>query len=132
VMLHRAILGSFERFIGILIEHFAGAMPVWLAPVQAIVMNISEHQADYARTVAKSLREAGFRVESDLRNEKISYKIREHSLQKLPYQVVVGDKEVAAEMVAVRSRQGTDLGQMPIAALIDRLQSEAAKLGRSA
>jgi len=132
VMLHRAILGSFERFIGILIEHFAGAMPVWLAPVQAVVMNISEHQADYARAVARTLREAGFRVETDLRNQKISYKIREHSLQKLPYQVVVGDKEVAAKLVAVRSRQGEDLGQMAVDALIDRLESEAGQLGRSA
>jgi threonyl-tRNA synthetase len=132
VMLHRAILGSFERFIGILIEHFAGAMPVWLAPVQAVVMNISEHQADYARAVATTLREAGFRVDTDLRNEKISYKIREHSLQKLPYQVVVGDKEVAAQTVAVRTRQGDDLGQMASDALIDRLKSEADKLGRSA
>jgi threonyl-tRNA synthetase len=132
VMLHRAILGSFERFIGILIEHFAGAMPVWLAPVQAVVMNISEHQADYARAVATTLREAGFRVDTDLRNEKISYKIREHSLQKLPYQVVVGDKEVVAQTVAVRTRQGEDLGQMASDALIDRLKSEAGKLGRSA
>ncbi len=132
VMLHRAILGSFERFIGILIEHFAGAMPVWLAPVQAVVSNISEHQADYARAVAERLREAGFRVETDLRNEKISYKIREHSLQKLPYQVVVGDKEVAAKLVAVRTRQGEDLGQMAIDALINRLESEAAQLGRAA
>src|SRR5690606_37363026 len=100
VMLHRAILGSMERFIGILIEHYAGAFPLWLAPVQVVVMNISERQADYAQSVAQALREAGFRAEADLRNEKINYKIREHSLQKLPYQVVVGDKEKAANKVA--------------------------------
>src|SRR5205085_8390105 len=95
VMLHRAIVGSMERFIGILIEHYAGAMPVWLAPVQTVVMNISEHQTDYAQEVAKTLRNASIRAAADLSNEKISYKIREHSLQKLPYQIVVGDKEVA-------------------------------------
>ena len=92
-MLHRAIVGSLERFIGILIEHYAGAMPLWLAPVQAVVLNITERQADYARQVAEALEAAGFRVEADLRNEKITYKIREHSLQKLPYQLIVGDKE---------------------------------------
>ncbi|MBS1219348.1 MAG: threonine--tRNA ligase, partial [Proteobacteria bacterium] len=112
VMLHRAILGSLERFIGILIEHYAGAMPAWLAPVQAVVMNISEAQAGPVAGVAETLKKAGFRVEADLRNEKISYKIREHSLQKLPFQLVVGDKEVAAQLVAVRSRKGEDLGQM--------------------
>ncbi|MDP2239790.1 MAG: threonine--tRNA ligase [Burkholderiales bacterium] len=132
VMLHRAILGSLERFIGILIEHYAGAMPVWLAPVQAVVMNISEHQADYAGKVAAELLKAGFRAESDLRNEKISYKIREHSLQKLPYQVVVGDKEVAAQVVAVRTRKGEDLGQMPLRDFIARLNTEAAQKGRAA
>ena len=132
VMLHRAILGSLERFIGILIEHYAGAMPVWLAPVQAVVMNISEHQADYARQVAKELEIAGFRAEADLRNEKISYKIREHSLQKLPYQVVVGDKEVAALMVAVRTRKGEDLGQMALKDFISRLKTEAGEKGRAA
>ena len=132
VMLHRAILGSLERFIGILIEHYAGAMPVWLAPVQAVVMNISEHQADYAGQVAAELQKAGFRAETDLRNEKISYKIREHSLQKLPYQVVVGDKEVAAQVVAVRTRKGEDLGQMPLRDFIARLNTEAAQKGRAA
>jgi len=124
VMLHRAIVGSMERFIGILIEHYAGALPLWLAPVQAVVLNISEHQADYAAAVAASLRAAGFRVTTDLRNEKISYKIREHSLQKLPYQVVVGDKERAAKMVAVRSRTGEDLGQMSLEAFAGRLMRE--------
>ncbi|MBX9810703.1 MAG: threonine--tRNA ligase [Burkholderiales bacterium] len=132
VMLHRAILGSLERFIGILIEHYAGAMPVWLAPVQAVVMNISEHQADYAGQVTKMLKEAGLRAEADLRNEKISYKIREHSLQKLPYQVVVGDKEVAAQMVAVRTRKGEDLGQMTLRDFVSRLKTEAGKRGRAA
>src|SRR5205085_2551944 len=111
VMLHRAIVGSMERFIGILIEHYAGAMPVWLAPVQAVIINISEHQTDYAREVTESLRNRGIRAVADLRNEKISYKIREHSLQKLPYQIVVGDKEVAAHQVAVRTRRGEDLGR---------------------
>jgi threonyl-tRNA synthetase len=124
VMLHRAIVGSMERFIGILIEHYAGALPLWLAPVQAVVANISEHQADYATEVAAALRAAGFRVVADLRNEKISYKIREHSLQKLPYQVVVGDKEKAAKMVAVRSRTGEDLGQMTLEAFVGRLMRE--------
>ena len=132
VMLHRAILGSFERFIGILIEHYAGAMPVWLAPVQAVVMNISEHQAPYAREVTKTLAKSGLRVESDLRNEKISYKIREHSLQKLPYQVVVGDKEMAANQVAVRTRKGEDLGRMALEAFVTRVKAEAAQLGRAA
>ncbi len=132
VMLHRAVLGSFERFIGILVEHYAGAMPVWLAPVQAVVMNISEHQIDYAQRVTGVLRTAGMRAEADLRNEKISYKIREHSLQKLPYHVVVGDKEVAAQQVAVRTRGGRDLGQMALEAFIALLQAEAAKMGRVA
>ena len=126
VMLHRAILGSMERFIGILIEHHAGALPLWLAPVQAVVLNISEGQVDYAAQVEERLREAGLRVAADLRNEKITYKIREHSLQKLPYQLIVGDKEVAASAVAVRTRGGGDLGQMPLQALVERLQAEAA------
>ncbi len=132
VMLHRAVLGSFERFIGILIEHYAGAMPVWLAPVQAAVINISEHQAAYAQQVTETLADAGLRVESDLRNEKISYKIREHSLQKLPYQVVVGDKEMAAQKVAVRTRKGEDLGQMAVETFISRIHAEMAQLGRAA
>ena len=124
VMLHRAILGSLERFIGILIENWSGALPLWLSPVQAVVLNISEKQSDYAEYVAKILREAGLRAESDLRNEKITYKIREHSLNKLPYQIVVGDKEMVANLVAVRTRGGQDLGQMPLEALIERLHSE--------
>ncbi|MCM8613569.1 threonine--tRNA ligase [Accumulibacter sp.] len=126
VMLHRAILGSLERFIGILVEHYAGAMPLWLSPIQAVVLNISEKQADYARQVAAALRGAGLRVEADLRNEKITYKIREHSMSKLPYQVVVGDKEVAANLVAVRTRGGRDLGQMTLEALTGRLLEEVA------
>ncbi len=130
VMLHRAILGSLERFIGILIEHYAGAMPAWLAPVQAIVMNISEAQAEHVAEVAETLKKAGFRAVADLRNEKISYKIREHSLQKLPFQLVIGDKEVAAKLVAVRSRKGEDLGQMPLDAFLSLLNGEIAKKGR--
>ncbi|BDD93847.1 threonine--tRNA ligase [Pandoraea sp. XJJ-1] len=126
VMLHRAILGSLERFIGILIEHHAGAMPVWLAPEQVIVLNVSEKTADYAQAVTKKLKEQGLRARSDLRNEKISYKIREHSLQKVPYLVVVGDKEQEANTVAVRARGGVDLGVMPVDALIERLAQECA------
>ncbi len=124
VMLHRAILGSMERFIGILIEHHAGAFPLWLAPMHVVLMNISQAQEEYARQVAQKLREAGLRVQLDLRNEKITYKIREHSLQKLPYQLIVGDKEVAGSLVAVRSRGGEDLGQMTLEALLQRLQTE--------
>jgi len=131
VMLHRAVLGSFERFIGILIEHYAGAMPLWLAPQQVAVLSISEHQAAYAKRVAGQLMQAGLRAVADLRNEKISYKIREHSLQKLPYQVIVGDKELAAEKVAVRTRKGEDLGQMSLADFVSRLRAEEARLGRA-
>ncbi len=126
VMLHRAILGSLERFIGILIENYAGAMPLWLSPMQAVVLNISEKQGEYAGQVAARLRDAGLRVEADLRNEKITYKIREHSLSKPPYQIVVGDKEMAANLVAVRTRGGRDLGQMPIEALTTLLLDEIA------
>ncbi len=125
VMLHRAIVGSMERFIGILIEHYAGAMPLWLAPIQVVVLNISEGQADYANGVARALKRAGMRCEADLRNEKIAYKIREHSLQKLPYQLIVGEKEKAAEKVAVRTRSGEDLGQISLPDFIARLRSEA-------
>jgi threonyl-tRNA synthetase len=124
VMLHRAIVGSMERFIGILIEHHAGAFPLWLAPVQAVVLNITDRQADYARSIVERLRSAGFRVQVDTSNEKIGYKIREHSLQKLPYQLVVGDKEMQAGAVAVRARSGQDLGAMPVERLIERLTSE--------
>jgi threonyl-tRNA synthetase len=124
VMLHRAILGSLERFIGILVENHAGALPLWLAPVQMTVINISQAQDAYASQLAETLRAAGFRVQADLRNEKITYKIREHSLQKLPYLLIVGDKEMAAGLVAVRNRQGEDLGQMSVEALLQRLKSE--------
>jgi threonyl-tRNA synthetase len=132
VMLHRAILGSLERFIGILIENHAGAMPLWLAPHQVVIMNISEHQAEYAGGVAERLKAAGLRAFADLRNEKITYKIREHSLQKLPYQLIVGDKEVAANAVAVRTRGGTDLGQMSFDAFVARLRSELPRAGSTA
>jgi threonyl-tRNA synthetase len=125
VMLHRAIVGSFERFIGILIEHHAGAFPLWLAPQQVVVMNITERQASYALEVKNKLVNQGFRAFADLRNEKISYKIREHSLQKLPYQVVVGDKELQAATVAVRTRSGEDLGAMSLDAFAARLRAEA-------
>ena len=124
VMLHRAIVGSMERFIGILIENFAGALPLWLSPVQAVVTPITDAQADYAAEIQQTLKKHGFRVDADLRNEKISYKIREHSLQKLPYVLVVGDKEKAAGAVAVRSRGNHDLGVVPVSALIERLQTE--------
>ncbi len=124
VMLHRAILGSLERFIGILIENHAGALPLWLSPAQVVVLNISEGQSDYAREVTDRLKCNDIRANADLRNEKITYKIREHSLQKLSYQIIVGDKEVAAEMVAVRTRSGLDLGQMSLQALIERLKVE--------
>ncbi|HEX9180825.1 MAG TPA: threonine--tRNA ligase [Burkholderiales bacterium] len=132
VMLHRAILGSLERFIGILVENYAGAFPLWLAPEQVVVMNISEHQAEYAAQVARRLHEAGLRAVADLRNEKITYKIREHSMQKLPYQLIVGDKEVAVQMVAVRTRKGEDLGQMPLEAFIERLRGEPGMSGGAA
>jgi len=125
VMLHRAIVGAMERFIGILIEHYAGAFPLWLSPQQVVVLNITERAAAYAQSVKERLVEQGFRAFCDLRNEKISYKIREHSLQKLPYQLVVGDKEMQANTVAVRTRSGEDLGAMSLDAFAARLQAEA-------
>ncbi|MCL1633042.1 threonine--tRNA ligase [Luteimonas sp. SX5] len=124
VMLHRAIVGSMERFIGILIEHHAGSFPAWLAPVQAVVANITDAQADYVDEVRKTLTNQGFRVESDLRNEKIGYKIREHTLQRVPYLLVVGDREVENGAVAVRTRGGEDLGTMTVAAFAERLRNE--------
>ena len=126
VMLHRAIVGSLERFIGILIEESAGALPVWLAPVQIAVLNITDAQAQYARSVAKSLQNQGLRVDLDLRNEKITYKIREHSMQKLPYLLVVGDKEMEAGAVAVRARGGKDLGAMSLDAFVQLITSDIA------
>ncbi len=124
VMLHRAILGSMERFIGILIEHFSGYLPVWLAPCQAVVANISERQAAYAAEVAEMLKNQGFRVESDLRNEKIGLKIRDHTLQRTPYLLVVGDREVELRTVAVRSRRGDDIGVLPIDEFAQLLSKE--------
>ena len=127
VMLHRAIVGSFERFIGMLIEHHAGALPAWLAPVQVSVLNITDQQADYAREVVKSLQKQGLRVASDLRNEKITYKIREHSMQKVPYILVVGDKEKANGAVAVRARGNQDLGVMPLADFTQKIAADIAQ-----
>jgi threonyl-tRNA synthetase len=124
VMLHRAILGSLERFIGILIEHYAGALPVWLSPVQVVVMNITDRQADYVREVAKTLTDQGFRVEMDLRNEKIGFKIREHTLQRVPFLIVAGDREVDSGQVAVRTRTGEDLGSLPLAEFVTRLRED--------
>ena len=124
VMLHRAILGSLERFIGILIEHYAGALPVWLSPVQAVVMNITDKQAGYVKEVAEKLKKQGFRVQMDLRNEKIGFKIREHTLQRIPYLLVVGDREMENGAVAVRQRGGEDLGAMPLDDFIARLQDD--------
>lgn len=125
VMLHRAIVGSMERFIGILIEHHAGAFPAWLAPVQAVVMNITDAQAEAVQDVAKFLNSKGFRVQADLRNEKVGYKIREHTLQRVPYLLVVGDREREAGAVAVRTRGGEDLGSMPVDAFATRLAAES-------
>jgi threonyl-tRNA synthetase len=127
VMLHRAILGSIERFIGILIEHYAGSLPFWLAPVQAVVMNITDRQADYCAEVTKSLQDKGFRVDLDLRNEKIGFKIREHTLQRTPYLLVVGDREKEDRSVAIRTRGGEDLGAMPLDAVVSRFNTEAEK-----
>jgi threonyl-tRNA synthetase len=124
VMLHRAIVGSMERFIGILIENHAGALPLWLAPQQVVLMNVTDRQEPYVREVEAKLREAGFRVAADLRNEKITYKIREHSIQKLPYQLVLGDKEVAAKTVSARTRAGENLAPVPLEAFISRLKDE--------
>lgn len=124
VMLHRAIVGSMERFIGILIEHHAGLLPPWLAPVQAAVFSITDAQADYVAEVTQALVDKGFRVEADLRNEKVGYKIREHTIQKVPYLLVVGDREKEAGAVSVRTRSGEDLGSMPLADFVERLQAE--------
>jgi len=126
VMLHRAIVGSLERFIGIMVEETAGALPAWLAPVQVVVLNITDAQAEYVRTVAKTLQNQGFRVETDLRNEKITYKIREHSMQKVPYLIVVGDKEMASGAVAVRARGGQDLGVMSLEDFSQKISADVA------
>ena len=132
VMLHRAILGSFERFIGILIEHYEGVFPTWLAPTQVAVLNITDKQADYVHFVEDALRTKGFRVISDLRNEKIGFKIREHTIQKVPYLLVVGDKEVESQTVAVRARRGEDLGSMDLDAFSTHLADDVARRGRIA
>ncbi len=130
VMLHRAILGSFERFIGILIEHYEGAFPTWLAPQQAVVMNITDTQAKYVQNVVDSLKNKGFRVENDLRNEKIGFKIREHTIQKVPYLLVIGDREVETQTVAVRSRGGEDLGIMRVAEFAELLTQDVDRRDR--
>ncbi|HEX7026618.1 MAG TPA: threonine--tRNA ligase, partial [Gammaproteobacteria bacterium] len=130
VMIHRAILGSLERFIGILIEHYAGKFPLWLAPVQAVVANITDKQAEYVLHVEKTLKKQGLRTVSDLRNEKIGFKIREHTLQRVPYLLVVGDREMESGSVAVRTREGEDLGSMPLAEVAGKLAAEAASRGR--
>ncbi len=130
VMLHRAIVGSMERFIGILIENYAGAFPVWLAPVQAVVISITENQAEYAEKVADSLKNQGFRVDHDLRNETIGLKIRDHAMQRVPYQLIVGGREQENEMVAVRTRDGEDLGAMSLDDFTNRLNQDIAHLGR--
>jgi len=130
LMLHRAVLGSMERFIGILIENYAGRFPTWLAPVQAVVMNITDAQAEYAVTAAEFLRNQGLRVETDLRNEKVGFKIREHTLQRVPYLLVAGDRESGSNTLAVRTRNGKDLGAMPLEALASKLAEEVASRGR--
>jgi threonyl-tRNA synthetase len=131
VMLHRAILGSLERFIGILMEHYAGSLPLWLAPIQAVVLNITDNQADYAKKVKETLRNQGQRVTSDLRNEKIGFKIREHTIQRVPYLLVVGDREAESDTVAVRTRSGKDLGSLSLQALSEGLNAEIASRGRT-
>jgi len=130
VMLHRAILGSFERFIGILIEHYEGAFPAWLAPEQAVVLTITDNQAEYAQKVQKTLADKGFRVISDLRNEKIGFKIREHTIQRIPYLLVIGDKEMASDALAVRTRSGEELGVMSVDAFAQHLAADIERRGR--
>lgn len=130
VMLHRAILGSFERFIGMLIEHYAGLFPAWLAPTQAVIMNITDKQADFAKEVERELNTGGFRAKCDLRNEKIGFKIREHTLLKVPYLLVIGDREVETRSVAVRTRDGVDLGSMPLGEFRDVLAQAVSRRGR--
>jgi threonyl-tRNA synthetase len=130
VMLHRAIFGSLERFFGILLEHHAGRLPAWLAPVQAVLMGITDRQHPYVRQLADSLKNQGLRIETDLRNEKVGFKIREHTLQRVPYLLVAGDKEVAAGQVSVRSRGGKDLGAMTPETFVERLRIELGSHGR--
>ena len=130
VMLHRAILGSFERFLGILIEQYAGRFPLWLAPVQAVVLNITDRQGPFAEECADFLKNQGVRVETDLRNEKVGFKIREHTLQRVPYLLVAGDREVESRSLAVRTRSGKDLGSMPLEKVAELIRSEIASRGR--
>jgi threonyl-tRNA synthetase len=130
VMLHRAIFGSLERFLAILLEHHAGKLPAWLSPVQAMVMNITDRQDEYVRKVAETLKNQGFRVGTDLRNEKVGFKIREHTLQRVPYLLVAGDKEVAANTVSVRTLSGKDLGSIPVETFTERLRVELDSRGR--
>jgi threonyl-tRNA synthetase len=127
IMIHRALLGSIERFFGILIEHYGGAFPTWLAPVQATVMNITDHQRDYVAAVAAELKAAGFRAEADLRNEKIGFKIREAEKAKVPFMLVAGDREVQGKTVSVRGRSGANLGNMTVSGVIDLLRAETAR-----
>lgn len=131
VMLHRAILGSLERFMGILLEHYAGKMPVWLAPVQAVVMNITDKQADFALEVTQKLKKHGLRVKSDLRNEKIGFKIREHTIEHVPYLLVIGDREVESRSISVRSQDGSDLGSMSIDQFLGVMSTEIERRGRT-
>jgi threonyl-tRNA synthetase len=125
-MLHRAILGLLERFIGILIEQHAGNFPLWLAPVQVAIMNITDHHAEYAEQIRLELEKQGFRIKIDLRNEKIGFKIREHSMQRVPYLLIIGDKEMDNQTVAVRTQKGDDLGSLAVDVLIERLKTEIA------
>jgi len=129
-MLHRAVLGSFERFIAILIENYAGKLPTWLAPVQAVVMNITSNQEDYAREDVEFLKNQGVRTEIDLRNEKVGFKIREHTLERVPYLLVAGDREKESRQLAVRTRSGKDLGAMPLEQVAARIVQESASRGR--
>jgi len=126
-MLHRAILGSLERFIGILIEQYAGTFPLWLAPVQVIVMDIADRHADYATQIMNILENQGVRVKIDLRNEKIGFKIREHSMQRIPYQVIIGDKELEEQTITVRTQKGEDLGSLSIDKFVEQIKQEIAE-----
>ena len=123
VMIHRAVLGSFERFIGVLIEHYGGALPAWLSPIQAEILNITDKQADYCQNLANLLKKSGIRAHSDLRNEKITYKIRDHSLQKTPFLLIAGNREMENNTISVRARGGEDLGEMSIDDFIQKLQN---------
>jgi threonyl-tRNA synthetase len=131
VMLHRAILGSLERFIGVLLEHYAGKLPVWLAPTQAVILNITDRQGPYVKELVKIFKKHGIRVKSDLRNEKIGFKIREHTLQNIPYLLVVGDREADARAISVRTQAGDDLGNMPIEQCLELINQAIARRSRT-